>query len=52
MTLPEAASHLGVELTTARTHLGRLFDKTDTRSQLSLGLLAARELRVPSGWGV
>mgnify|MGYP001298755389 CR=1 FL=1 len=44
MTLPEAAIHLGVELTTARTHLGRLFDKTDTRSQLSLGLLAARAL--------
>lgn len=45
MTLPEAAAQLGIELTTARTHLGRLFDKTDTRSQLSLGLLAERELR-------
>lgn len=49
MTLPEAANHLGIELTTARTHLGRLFDKTGTRSQLALGLLAARELRVLAG---
>lgn len=43
-TLPEAARDLGISLTTARTHLGRLFDKTDTRSQLALALLVARRM--------
>ncbi|MBU3030304.1 helix-turn-helix transcriptional regulator [Paracoccus marinaquae] len=38
--LPEAAERLEISLTTARTHLSRLFDKTDTRTQLQLGLLA------------
>lgn len=42
LTLPEAAQRLGIGLTTAKTHLGRLFDKTETRSQLALGLLVAR----------
>ena len=42
--LPEAAEHLGIRLTTARTHLGRLFEKTDTRSQLALALRVAREM--------
>jgi DNA-binding CsgD family transcriptional regulator len=43
-TLPEAAAALGIGLTTARTHLVRLFDKTGTRSQLALALLVARHL--------
>mgnify|MGYP000627661663 CR=1 FL=1 len=43
-TLPEAAAALGIGLTTARTHLARLFDKTGTRSQLALALLVARHL--------
>ena len=43
-TLPEAAAALGIGLTTARTHLMRLFDKTGTRSQLALALLVARQL--------
>lgn len=42
--LPEAAEHLGIQLTTARTHLGRLFEKTGTRSQLALALRVAREM--------
>lgn len=41
--LPEIARDLGVSLTTARTHLGHLFDKTGTRNQLSLALLVARQ---------
>lgn len=44
MTLPEVARQLGISLTTARTHLGRLFDKTDTRSQLALALRVAGEV--------
>lgn len=43
MALPEIARQFGISLTTARTHLGRLFDKTGTRSQLSLALLVARD---------
>ena len=42
--LPEAADRLGISLTTARTHLSRLFDKTGTRTQLQLGLLAHKWL--------
>lgn len=41
-TLPEAADALGIGLTTARTHLMRMFDKTGTRTQLALALLVAR----------
>jgi DNA-binding CsgD family transcriptional regulator len=44
LALPEAAEHLGIRLTTARTHLGRLFEKTDTRSQLALALRVARDM--------
>ncbi len=47
MTLPEAAERLGIALSTARTHLGRIFDKTDTRNQTALGLLVARFASVP-----
>lgn len=43
-TLPEAADALGIGLTTARTHLMRMFDKTGTRTQLALALLVARHL--------
>ncbi len=43
-TLPEAAAGLGIGLTTARTHLMRIFDKTGTRTQLALALLVARRL--------
>lgn len=43
-TLPEAAEALGIALTTARSHLGQLFDKTGTRTQLALALLVARAL--------
>lgn len=43
-TLPEVAERLGISLTTARTHLSRLFDKTGTRTQLQLGLLVHRWL--------
>lgn len=43
-TLPEAAQSLGIALTTARSHLGQLFDKTGTRTQLALALLVARAL--------
>ena len=42
--LPEIGGRLGIGLTTARTHLGRLFDKTGTRSQLALALLLSRRL--------
>lgn len=45
--LPEASERLGIGLTTARTHLGRLFDKTGTRSQLALALLLVRRLSNP-----
>jgi DNA-binding CsgD family transcriptional regulator len=45
LTLPEAAEAQGIGLTTARTHLSRLFDKTDTRSQVRLALLLQRTLR-------
>lgn len=34
--LPAAALRLGIRLTTARTHLQRIFDKTGVRSQVSL----------------
>ena len=34
--LPQAAEQLGVTLNTVKTHLQRLFDKTDARSQLAL----------------
>ena len=44
LTLPEIADALDIRLTTARTHLTRIFDKTGTRTQLALALLAAREL--------
>jgi DNA-binding CsgD family transcriptional regulator len=43
-TLPEAADALGIGLSTARTHLMRIFDKTGTRTQLALALLIARHL--------
>lgn len=43
-TLPEAAEALGIALTTARSHLGQLFEKTGTRTQLALALLVARSL--------
>lgn len=42
--LPDAAERLAISLTTARTHLSRLFDKTGTRTQLQLGLLVQRRL--------
>ena len=46
-TLPDIAELLGIGLTTARTHLGRLFDKTGTRTQLSLALYIARAVEWP-----
>lgn len=46
-TLPEIADLLRIGLTTARTHLGRLFDKTDTRTQLALALYVARSVEWP-----
>ncbi|MFN3936237.1 MAG: LuxR C-terminal-related transcriptional regulator [Gemmobacter sp.] len=43
--LREAADALGIALSTARTHLQRIFDKTDTRSQAALIRLAT-----PPSW--
>lgn len=43
-TLPEAATRLGIGLTTARSHLQRLFDKTGARHQTALALMVARRL--------
>jgi len=43
-TLPEAAADLGIALTTARSHLARIFDKTGTRSQVALALRVSRRL--------
>lgn len=43
-TMPEAAEALGIALTTGRSHLAQLFEKTGTRSQLALALLVARTL--------
>lgn len=43
-TLPEAAEALGIALTTTRSQLGQLFDKTGTRTQLALALRLARAL--------
>lgn len=34
--LAEAASEMGISVNTARTHLRRMFDKTDARSQIDL----------------
>jgi DNA-binding CsgD family transcriptional regulator len=44
--LPVAAEHLGIAVTTARTHLQRVFDKTGARSQVELVHLI---LRSPAG---
>ena len=38
MSLPEIAHRLGIGQTTARTHLTRLFDKFERRTQLALAL--------------
>jgi DNA-binding CsgD family transcriptional regulator len=34
--IAEAASEMGISVNTARTHLRRMFDKTDARSQIDL----------------
>jgi DNA-binding CsgD family transcriptional regulator len=39
--VPEVSAALGVAVTTVKTHLGRLFDKTGTRRQAELVKLAA-----------
>lgn len=39
--LPEAAATLGIALTTARSHLQHVFDKTGTRSQVALSQMLA-----------
>lgn len=45
LALPEIAARLGISLTTARTHLGHLFDKTETRTQVRLALFLRQEFR-------
>ena len=39
--VPSAAAELGVALSTARTHLQHVFDKTGTRHQAALAQLLA-----------
>jgi DNA-binding CsgD family transcriptional regulator len=38
----DAAANLGIEISTARTHLARLFAKTGTKRQAELVTVAAR----------
>lgn len=45
--LPSAATELGVALTTARSHLQHVFDKTATRSQVALAQLLSALAALP-----
>lgn len=49
MTVAEAADTLGISLATAKTHLGRLFAKTETQRQSDLVRLAMSALAPTSG---
>jgi DNA-binding CsgD family transcriptional regulator len=48
--LPAAAGEMGIALTTARSHLQHVFDKTGARNQVALAQMLAALAALPSAW--